>query len=604
MLYEELWMKRRVVSFIFCFLSPCLLASSLQKPIDNIIHQIDPHINLGMMVVDLNTGETLYQRNVRQTFVPASNMKLFSNATALLALGPDYHFESQLSTDATSLQNGVLNGSLYLHLPGDPTLTQSHLNTLFAILPKLGVTRITGSVILASNLSQVQPHPPGVVARDLNYSYGASLAPLMFDENRVTITVNPSCRIGESALVEYTAPDNSFILDNQVTTVSGPSGGISFATTDDNHLIVRGKIGQRQGAIRQQIPIKNPLHHIQALIKSVLQKQHITLDGTVSLGAEHPSMVLATHHSQPITQLMAETLKPSDNLYADSLFLHAASKIKGTPLNWQQAEPVVKQFLQQQTGINMQSAVLIDGSGLSRNDLLTAEQTVSLLRYLHDRFPLAYEYIAALPIAGQDGTLQRRLRKPTQQGLVRAKTGSMTGVMSLSGYLYTSNAHTLAFAIFINTRPGTNPNVSGRYRSMIDNLCDFMLKQKPESTKHFSLAQNPHARVAFQQQPSDADRQRSKVAKWRRIEFMLKQKLKDKSVTIVFRGNQLLLVDHTDNINTVWSILQSINREYKIAVALESTAGINQSSPRPQVLWIAKSQPGSPRTWTIHDTIG
>ncbi|PJD90537.1 MAG: D-alanyl-D-alanine carboxypeptidase/D-alanyl-D-alanine-endopeptidase [Legionella sp.] len=594
---------RTGLSMFACMLTSSLFAASLQAPIDHIINQIDPKINIGMMVVDLNTGETLYQRSVKHPLIPASNMKLFSDATALLALGPDYHFQTQLSTDATSIQAGTLNGSLYLYLPGDPTLTHAHLVTLFSSLKKLGVTHVAGSVILVSDFGQLPAHPPGIVPKDLNYSYGASLAPLILDENRVTVTVNPSCQAGQPAIIEYSEPVGSFIVDNQVTTVAGPSGGISFTTTEDNHLVVHGKIGQQQSAIQERIAIKNPLRHAEALITLALKDQGITLNGQVTLGSKKPSMLLAIHRSKPITQLLADTLKPSDNLYANSLFLHTAHKIKGSPLNWQQAEPVMKQYLQHQTGINMESAVLLDGSGLSRNDLLTAEQTVSLLRYLYDRFPLAYEYIAALPIAGQDGTLQRRLRKPTQKGLIRAKTGSMTGITSLSGYLYTANAHTLAFAIYINTRPGTSPNVSGRYRSMIDSLCDFLLKQKPDNTKRYALEQNPHARLAYQQPPSDTDKHRSQVGKWRRIEYALKQSLKDQPVTIVFRGNQLVILDRSNTMNTVWSSIQKLSTAYPLAVALEGSSTPIQTG-KPQVLWIADHKPVVNRVWTLHDVIG
>lgn len=594
-------MIRTALSLCTWVLCSSVLASSLQKPIDDMIHKIDPRINMGMMVVDLNTGEKLYQRAIQQTFVPASNMKLFSDATALLALGPDYHFQTQISTDADSIRSGKLNGSIYLILPGDPSFSSTDLHSLFSSLKTLGVNRITGSVVLVSDFSHTEAHPPGIVPKDLYYSYGASLAPLIIDENRVTITVNPSCQIGQPALVEYSGPLGSFVLDNQVSTVAGLGGGVSFVTTEDNHLVVRGKIGQRQGAIQQRIAVKNPLSHAEEVIKQTLKNQGITLDGSVILGQSKPSMLLATHYSQPITQLMADTLKPSDNLYANSLFLHAARKIKGTPVNWQQAEQVVKQYLQQQTGINMQSAVLVDGSGLSRHDLLSVEQTVSLLRYLYEHFPLTYEYIAALPIAGQDGTLKRRLRKTNQKGFVRAKTGSMTGIMSLSGYLYTANGHTLAFAMYINTRPGTSPNISGRYRSMIDSLCDFLLRQKPSYNSFFTFSKNPQTHVAYQQFPSDADKSRQQTAKWRQMDYVLKQSLKDTPVTIVFRDNQLVIVDRSHNINTVWSSLQKLNSKYKFAVALKSDSAPNQYG-NPKLLWIPNQQ-SSEREWTIHDAI-
>lgn len=596
-------MKRTLTSLILSILCINAFATSLQRPIDNIINRIDPNINMGMMVVDLNTGETLYQRNVRNTFTPASNMKLFSDAVALLVLGPDYRFQSQLSTDATSLENGTLNGSLYLFLPGDPSFTQAHLDILFAQLPTWGIKHIHGKVVIVSEHNNIPPHAPGVVLKDLSYSYGAPTAPIMIDENRVTVTINPAYQVGMPAIVEYSAPKNSFVLDNQVKTAAGRCG-ISVRTTADNHLVVRGCIGLTDGSVQARIPILNPLSYANALVKDRLENVGILLDGDVTLGqAPASTLVLATHFSKQMTQIMADTLKPSDNLYADSLFLHAAKVIHGSPLDWEQAQPVVKNYIQKQTGINMQNAILIDGSGLSRQDLVTPEQTVGLLRYLHDRFPLSYEYISALPIAGQDGTLMKRFRKPTQRGFMRAKTGSMTGIMSLSGYLYSANAHTLAFAIYINTRRGTNPSISGRYRGMVDSLCDFLLQQKPDNNRVYPTP-NPHARVAFQQQPSQTDKIRTRHAKWRRIEYALKQALKNQPITIVFRNEQLLLIDHGANVNQVWPILQNIHKKYSFSVALHGKTAPTGSKQMPLLMWTIPANEDTEQTWILRESIG
>ena len=600
-------MKRIFPSILLYAMWSSAMATNLQSAVDTIINHVDPAINMGVVVVDLNTGETLYQRNPTRAFVPASNMKLFSDAAALMALGPDYRFRSQLTTDAPILEKGVLKGSIYLHLPGDPSLTQDNLDRLLLQLPLWGVNRIEGNVVLVSNNSIVSAYAPGRMVADNKYSYGAPVAPLVLDENRLTVTVNPAYRPGVAAVVELNNKDDGVFINNQVKTAPHAAPcGVDFNMDGDNHLTVRGCVGVGQWAVQQRIPIRNPLRYAQDLVRLHLANLNIKLDGQVVLGtAPASSLLLSSHVSKPINQLMADTLKPSDNLYADSLFLHAAAKLYGAPLNWQQAQPIVKAFLQQQTGISLQSAVLTDGSGLSRQDLLTAQQTVDLLRFLHDRFPLAYEYIAALPIAGQDGTLRRRFRKPSQQVLLRAKTGTMTGVMSLSGYLYTANSHTLAFAIFINKTPGTKPAVSGRYRSLVDTLCDFFLRQKPDNHQ-FAHTQTQNPRVAFQQQPTQADRQRSKYAKWRQLESAVKQSLQGQAVSVIFRGDQLVLKDNDPNINTVWSILQSLRKKYTFTVALHSKSTPPSNKNGPFLLWVktANQDEQVTRTWTLRESVG
>jgi len=581
-------------------------ATNFQYAVDSIINRVDPQINMGMVVIDLNTGEKLYQRNPTKSFIPASNMKLFSDAAALLALGPDYRFRSKLTTDATVLEDGVLNGSIYLFLPGDPSLSQENLRKMLSQLPLWGVKRIQGNVIIVSNNSVVNTYPPGRVASDFKYSYGAPIAPLVLDENRLTVTVNPGFRAGAPAYIELNAPNSNLSINNQVKTTASGACGISFSMDDENHLTVRGCIGVGQWAIQQRLAVRNPLRFADDSITQSLAHLNIHLDGKVLLGhAPSSSLLLASHTSKPISQLMADTLKPSDNVYADSLFLDAATKLNGGPLNWQPAQAIVKTFLQQQTGINLQNAVLTDGSGLSRENLLTAQQTVDLLRFLHTRFSLAYEYIAALPVAGHDGTLQRRFRKPSAQGLLRAKTGTMTGVMSLSGYLYTANAHTLAFAIFINRRPGTSPAVAGRYRSLVDTLCDFFLRQKPDG-RIVAETQRPYARVAFQQQPTEADRLRTKYARWRQLESSVKQALGGKAVTVLFRNDHLILKDQNETANSVWSVLQQLRKKYAFTISLHSKLAPKINNNTPAVLWVKTTheEPNTTRTWTLREAIG
>lgn len=593
-------MKRILTALSFLLMGAWGHATHLQPALDHLIHQVDPNMNLGMEVIDLTTGEHLYEHNATQLFVPASNMKLFSNAAALLALGPEYRFLTQLKTTSASLQDGTLKGTVYLELHGDPSLTQNHLNALFASLTHLGINTIQGDVVLVSHHQGIAPYAPGVMKKDANFSYGASVAPLILDENRITVTINPAYKVGAPALIELSKKTNNMIVHNHVTTSdSGKGCGLSVNMNELNELTVSGCIKRHQAAYQHAMAIRNPLRYAENQVKMSLAASHIRLDGQIVTGhLPTKTLLLATHASKPLTQIMADTLKPSDNLYADTLFLQTAASVHGAMLNWTEAQPVVKRFLEQQTGIGLQNATLIDGSGLSRNDRVTPEQTVQLLRYLHARFPLAYEYIAALPIAGQDGTLQRRFRLPKQRGLIRAKTGTMTGVIGLSGYLYTANGHTLAFSIYSNTRKGTPPNISGRYRSLIDTLCDFLLKQRPDD-RHVITVNNPHAQLSAQHVQTLAEKKRQAQQVWRRLEFALKKALQQQNVNLLFRKNQIVLIDHTATPNTVWGILQTLQQKHPFAVALSGSEAPLAKNQGPCLLWIHTPQQGTQRTWTL-----
>lgn len=588
-----------LVAYLLC--SP-LYATPIQTTINNMINKVDPSINISMSVVDLNTGEILFQRNSDRALIPASNMKLFSEAAALLALGPDYRFQRQLSTDARSLDNGTLNGSLYLSLPGDPSFTSADLKDLLSSLSNWGIKKITGNVVLVSHNASIDPYPPGRDPHDITHSYGAPITPVIIDENRLTLIINPGQKTNDPALVEVSAPADVIPIHNTVKTSEKPNlSAIDYKLDMDNNLTTTGAIGSETWALEKRIAILNPLRYAQDLITHQLREQDISLDGKIIQGPLPAStLILASQQSKPLNQLMADTLKPSDNVFADSLFIHTANILNGSPINWLQANTVAKQFLQQQTGVNLSQAVLADGSGLSKHDRISAKQTVDLLSYIYTHFPITYEFIAALPISGQDGTLQKRFNASSQQGRIRAKTGTMTGIISLSGYLSTANGHTLAFAMYINRNPKTPPNVAGKYHWLIDQLCNYFLQQKPTGQQNL-IAQNPQARAPFQQKPSPANQLRYTQAQWRGLEMSLRKALRGKMVGVMYKEDELILQDNNPDLNTVLNTLINVYKKYSFSIALKSqtTPNINQTAPH--ILWIKtqNEQAGSGRTWVL-----
>lgn len=574
----------------------------LQSDVDKLITRINPNVNLGAVVIDLTSGETIYKRNADRLYIPASNMKLFSEAAALMALGPDYRFKNQLSTNATQLEGGVLKGNLYLNLSGDPSFSRHDLKQLLSSLREWNVTAIQGTIVIDSSLASVNAYPPGWLTADYSYSYGAPISPLMLDSNRLTITVNPGAQAESPALVEVDDGGGTIALNNQATTKASPKGcGVGLRLDKDNHLVTSGCVGVGEWAVQQRIAIKNPLQYAQGMIRSILAKEHISFNGPVTLGKTPAgTLLLATEHSRPLSQLMADTLKPSDNLYADSLYLHAAAKIHGSPLNWNQAQAVVKEFLQQQTGIDFKNSTFTDGSGLSRYNLVTPQQTIALLTFLYQRFPMSYEYIAALPISGRDGTLQKRFKTPDQQGFVRAKTGTMTGMNSLSGYLYTTNGHILAFALYINRLPGSS---AGPGRPLLDALCTYLLKLNPGSNR-LARVFAPHSRIKFQSNPTQDDLQRGQQAKWRRLESGVRLALKGQTVNIAYRGHELVITDNQADANKVWSALINLAKKYPFAVALTSANNVlSAPTGKPLMLWVQTPNATEQRIWTIREAM-
>ena len=575
-------------------------ANTIPASMQQLIHKTDPNINLGMMVVDLTTGYTLYDHQSQQLFVPASNMKLFSEAFAMLAMGTDYQIPSTLSTDAKTMTQGQLNGSLYLHLSPDPSLNHRDLYALFDQLQKWHITGFSGDVVVDSDLAGVAPYAPGMTPRDQQFSYGAPIGPVILDENRLSITVNPASQAGQMAVVETTSPDGVFKIDNQVKTQANPKGcGVSMNFDNLDVLHVRGCVGVGQLALIQRIPIRQPQNFLSAHIRYQLKQMNINWQGQVRY-AHMPAKTIqiARHYSPPLQQLMSATLKPSDNLYANSLYLLATNHIRHAPSNWSEAQAVAPNYLKELTHINFDNAVFTDGSGLSHFNQVTPYQTLSLLTYLYTKFPLAYEYISALPISGYDGTLVRRLNRPDQKGLVRAKTGTLVGVYSLSGYLLSKNDHILAFAIYINTRKGTPPQIAGRYRGFIDAATNILIQSQPSNFHHslFFAHENPKGKTNL----TAEDMARRQVAFWRNLEYALKRELNAKPVTVVFHPQELVIEDHGTSDAVIWQALKKLNNNRPFSVALESMEAPNIGADAFKLLWL-QHQPehGLQKKWIV-----
>jgi D-alanyl-D-alanine carboxypeptidase/D-alanyl-D-alanine-endopeptidase (penicillin-binding protein 4) len=598
-------MKNKILSVTFLLINMQNCFASFASGANHIIDQVSPNTNIGVSVVDLTSGKTIFWRNDKKLFTPASNMKLFSDAAALMVLGPDYRFKNELAIGVANLNRGVLKGNLYLRLSGDPSFSQDRLAKLINSLKRWQIKDIQGDIVIESPYANITPYAPGGVIKDRSFGYGAPIAPLILDANRMLITVNPADRAELPAVIELGINQGSFHINNQIITKpQGTRCGVSFTLDNNDQLTAKGCVAVGQWAYQQIIPIKNPQYYAQSVIKHLLKKIGIAFHGNVVLGhTQSDNMVLATDYSKSIAQLMADTLKPSDNLYADSLFLHTANILNKAPLNWDDAQNVIKDFITRQTGISLQNSVLIDGSGLSRLNKLSPDQTVRLLQFLYEHFPLTYEYISALPISGRDGTLQKRFKRPDQQDMVRAKTGTMSGIISLSGYLYTANGHTLAFAIFINTLRSTPPNVAGKSRYLVDALANYFLKQKPSNSVWSQFFAKSH-RIQYQTKPTEAELRRWHDAHWRQLETLVKRALQGQAVTVIYRGNELVLWDKQDNINSVLQALKRLRQKYRFAAAVASSDKPELDN-QPLVVWQNENQSYKKRkrTWLIRETI-
>src|SRR6266404_4061937 len=448
----------------------------------------------GLLIVDAETGETLYEINADRYFVPASNMKLFTTALALAKLGPDYRFHTTLETHGTVSPEGVLNGDLYLVGRGDPNLSnrkfpydlkeefdgapEKVLAELVDALVAKGVKEISGDVIGDDSHFPREPYPNGWEIDDMVWEYGAAVSAIVVDDNTVALTLIAGDSAGTpvQAMVVPSTPD--FVVQNNVVTSAADTKSDLTLTREPNSkvVVIRGTMPAHSAPRKLVLALHDPAEHAAVLLSQLLAAHGVKVAGGArsihipeTAGAA-PRAVLAEHVSVPLNDSIKLVNKISQNLHTEMLLRTAA---RNTAV-WNSPDDLTKfpQDFYAAAGIAPGDVIQTDGSGLSRHDLVTPRAIVALLKHAQSQ-PWFVPYYASLPVAGVDGTLETLMKNTPSAGHIHAKTGSVEHVRTRSGFADTSGGRRLIFSFMSNNQGGKNHEAS----DALDGLCLAMIEE-------------------------------------------------------------------------------------------------------------------------------
>lgn len=444
--------------------SAAVHGSQLAGELNYIINSTNSNADIGVYVRSMRTGEPLYSRNIHQPLTPASTLKVLTAEAALIFMKPDYRFSTQLLTDAQTIKNGVLQGNLYIVLSGDPTLTYNDLVELILNLKNQQITGIAGNVYIDNTAYDQSFYGPDWVEKDKGYCYAAPISASIINHNCIPFKVTPS-KVGQAAQIE-TFPNFYYptIKNYVVTKPNRSSCSVRLSTDISSGLEIDGCMpkGKEWGIsyVVTDVPEYN-----RSLFRDVLSQMSVKLAGTVTFGAapKNPSMI-AHHASEPLSVLITEMLKKSDNVIAGALFKKLGQLYTRRPGSWENGSVAVSQILTRNAGVNLNGLRILDGSGLSPSNLTTPSQLMQVLDYAYHNNSTNDAFISALPIAGVDGTLKHRMGNIARK--VRAKTGTISGVVSLAGYVLSGDKEVLAFVIMVNGNKG----MTWKYKEMEDRI--------------------------------------------------------------------------------------------------------------------------------------
>ncbi|MEZ5367186.1 MAG: D-alanyl-D-alanine carboxypeptidase/D-alanyl-D-alanine-endopeptidase [Bryobacterales bacterium] len=453
----------------------------------------------GIDVVEIESGQTIFQHNPDTLFVPASNAKLYATALALNRLGPDYRFTTRVVGEAR-VEEGVLGGSLRLIGGGDPNLSArvipydpkieyredrlEPIRELARQVAEAGVNHIEGDIIGDDTRFVWDPYPNGWSLDDVNWDYGAPVSALSVNDNRIEILVRPGAA-GQPARLRLKPEVDYYTFENRTETkttrrvarrlemrVRGPERIVDFW----------GEISIRSPGREMNAAIAEPALFAAIALKAELEALGITVDGKAKAAHSQPyefaslkdakrkpepeyPVMLAQIISPPLSDALSIVNKSSQNLHAEILLREVGYQRRGVG-SLEAGIEEMRDFLEE-AGLSPWEFYLSDGSGLARKNLVSPEASVKLLRsvWASDNRQV---YVDSLPIGGEDGTLDWRFSRSPAKGRIHAKTGSLSHVTALSGYATRVDGTQLAFSAFVN-----NFGVSSSYiRKILDDIIE------------------------------------------------------------------------------------------------------------------------------------
>lgn len=407
---------------------------------------------VGVSVVDLETGEVLYQRGDALPLNPASNVKLVTTAAALGILGPAHRYATTLHHAEDALSGSTLRGDLYLRGSGDPALVNEDLYALVATLQARGIKRITGGVVVDAGCFDRDELPPGFDQKQELASYRAPSGCASVDFNTFVVHVRPGDAVGSAPFAGVSPPVDGIDLTVEATTAAGRRRSLfmDYAPEDAGlALTLRGTVGVGSSPTSLRYPVVDPSLHAGRVLALVLGRHGIKLGkAKVSTGkVPAKAVLLAAHHSAPLSVLVRSVNKLSNNFMAEQI-LKTIDASPG-PATFEGALRRVREHLDL-IGVPLEGLRLGNGSGLYDTNRISAAQLATLLAAVYRDLRVRPDYLASLAIMGVDGTTRNRLRRSSRAGWVRAKTGTLDGVSALSGYAGAPDRDPIAFSILLN----------------------------------------------------------------------------------------------------------------------------------------------------------
>lgn len=448
-----------------------------QRAVDSIFSQsCQDGLRVGAKFYSLDRREVLYSRNSDSLFTPASNMKMFTSAMALKKVGPDYRFHTRLYA-VGKIQGTTLKGDLYIKGFGDPSLVTEQMWILVNELKNLPITRIEGNIIADNSYFEGQ----GKLKTWSSYrgpeAYLAPTGALSFNFNTVTVYVRPGKKPGDRPWVVVDPDIEYFRVRNRAVTTGSKRSRRKLIVDRRGHknydeILIKGRVPKNVARKKFFLNVTDPEWYTALAFKRFLNQAGVQVRGKVKRGrVPRGALMLVDHESRPLGEILRGLNKFSNNFIAEQILKTLAAQFIGEPGNTENGLLLLQDYMQE-LGFNPDQYRMVDGSGLSKANLITPDQVVALLEDAHDDLSIFPEFISALGVMGLDGSVIDRMHNQKEAQKIRVKTGTLNHVSALSGYYQSNEGERFAFSILMNDVKCSN----GKAMDLQDQIMETALR--------------------------------------------------------------------------------------------------------------------------------
>jgi serine-type D-Ala-D-Ala carboxypeptidase/endopeptidase (penicillin-binding protein 4) len=462
--------KKLILLFVLLNLNLLTLGNSLQDKILSILQSLPKDTRYGILVYNPITKDTLFKKNIYEKIKPASNIKLFTTAVAFSLIGSDSSVATKIFTDAPVIKDGIIQGNLFIKGFGYSLFTDHDLDSLVSVISSMGIKSITGKIIGDDTYFDSEYKRSDWIIDESDFDPLPPISALSINKNEIQFNLRASSKIGGS--VSYsTYPECSFISIKNLAKTTRKKSSIHISQVFDNdkfEFIISGNL-KRNAYNSYSTKIDNPPFFTALLLKDKLIKAGITVKENAQTGETPINAIELCKTSATLKYLCSRANKRSDNFIAECLFKTIGAYYSEKQGNGFYGTQAVFSFLKENK-IYSDDIMIVDGSGLSHQNQVSVLTIVNLLEKIYKNPGLYFDYYNSLSIAGKDGTLRNRFIGSNAHNNFHGKTGSLRGVMALSGYMKSKSNEDLIISILFEYKHSSE----SRYKRIAEQIVELL----------------------------------------------------------------------------------------------------------------------------------